>query len=117
MVTFVTLVLPNVDYKSRHPSCQRNLIKKLDGVWEIFTKGIIVAHLSAPAANQIDLVLWGGGHARVPAANQLDIFVHLVGMDFVENDGMDVFAASEDLGIGTFDVFVELLTFFGSIDE
>ena len=103
---------------------RENLVSKTLPVMEdvkyrgqIITKGVVVAHLRAPAANQVDPVLCGSGHSGIPLANQIDILVYLVGFDFVENDGMDVFTAGEDLRIGAFDVLVELLALLGSVDE
>jgi hypothetical protein len=81
------------------------------------TEGIVVTDLCAPATDQVDTVLLGASHTRVPLANQVYVFVDLVGLDVVHDDGMDVFSASEHLGEGAFHILVKVLTFLGAVDE
>lgn len=72
----------------------------------ILTKRVALAHLRSPAANQIHFVLWQACHLGIPLANQLCVFIDLVRLHIVENDRMDIFAASQDLREAAFDVLV-----------
>jgi hypothetical protein len=65
----------------------------------------------------VDAVLIHCGHAGVPLADQLYVFIHLVGLDLVEDDRVDIFAASQHLGKGALDILVEMLAFLGAVDE
>jgi hypothetical protein len=58
------------------------------------TKCIAVADLSPPAAYEMHFVLWDGCHFRVPLSNKLCVLIRLVRLDLVEDNGMDIFAAS-----------------------
>jgi hypothetical protein len=57
------------------------------------TKGIAVANLCSPASDQVNLILGRVGHLGVKLSRELDILVYLVRLDFVEHDGVDVFAS------------------------
>jgi hypothetical protein len=81
------------------------------------TKCIAIAHLGSPAADEVDFVLWHGSHSRVPITHKLRVLVYLVGLDLMEDDGVHVFASSQDLREASFDVFVELASFGSTIDQ
>lgn len=65
----------------------------------------------------MDLILRQGGHARVPVANERDILVHLVRLDLVEDDAMDVLSTGDYLREGSLELRVVLTAFFGAVDE
>lgn len=81
------------------------------------TECIVVADLCSQAADQVDAVRLGAGHLGVPLPHQVDIFIDAVRLDLVEDDGVDVLAAGEDLGKRTLDVAIELLALLGAVDE
>lgn len=63
------------------------------------------------------LVLWYRCHLRVPLADELCVFIHLVWLDLVVDNGVDILATSKDLGEAPFNVFVELSAFGRAIYE
>ena len=65
----------------------------------------------------MDLVLCNGRHFWIPAAYQLVVLFNFVGLDIVEHDRMDVFAARQNLRKASLDIFVKLTALRRSIDE
>lgn len=102
--------------KERGPSRQKNGSKKGEHMVKL-TKGIAIANLGPPASDQMDLVILHAGHLRVPFANELNILFDLVGLDLVEDDGMDVFATSENGAEAGLDLGIHLPTFLRTVNE
>lgn len=50
------------------------------------TKSVAVANFSPPAAHQMHLVLGNGCHFWIPLPYELRVFVHLVGLNVVEDN-------------------------------
>src|ERR1700761_4391243 len=67
--------------------------------WER-TKCFTVAYFCSPASNQVHSVRFDARHFGIPFTNQRHVFVDFVRLDLVENYGMHVFAAGEDLREG-----------------
>ena len=62
-------------------------------------------------------VFWNGCHLWIPFAYQLIVFFDLVRLDIVEHNGVDVFAARQDLRETSLNILVELATLGGSINK
>jgi hypothetical protein len=65
----------------------------------------------------MDLVLRDGGHLRVPLSYKFCVLIHLVRLDLVKDDRMDIFAASQHLRKAALNIFVKFATFGSTVDE
>jgi hypothetical protein len=81
------------------------------------TKSITVADLCPPAANEVYMVFFDARHLGIPVPHQFDVLIHPIGLDPVEDDGVDVFPSRQDLGKAPLDVSVELLSLLRAVDE
>lgn len=63
------------------------------------------------------LVLRNSRHLCVPFADKFSVFVNFLRLDLVEDNGVDIFAAGQNLGKAALDVLVELATFRRAVDE
>jgi hypothetical protein len=93
MITLVPLVLPNVDCLSIASVRYNNAVHSSRKL----TECIAVAHLGPPAPYEMYFVLWDGRHFRVPLSHKLCELVRLVRFDLMKDNGMDIFAASQNL--------------------
>lgn len=83
----------------------------------MLTKGITIADFGPPASNEMDFVLGHVRHLRVPLSNQFNVFVHLVGLDLVEDDAVDVLSSREDLAETALDLLVHFSAFLSAVDQ
>jgi hypothetical protein len=89
VIAFIPLILPDVDcshealawYEQPHWGWTR-------------TERVAVAYLGPPATYEMHFVLRNGRHLWVPLADEFGVFVGFIWLDLVENDGVDIFAAS-----------------------
>lgn len=81
------------------------------------TECVAVANLSPPAAHEVHFVLGDGGHFWVPTSHKFRVFVNLVWFHVVEDNRVDIFAASQDLGKAALNVLVELAALGCAVDE
>lgn len=65
----------------------------------------------------MNLVLGRIGHLGVEFARELDILVHLIRLDLVEHNGVDIFASSQDLAEAGLHLGLHLSAFLSAIDE
>ena len=115
MVACVALVFPDVDYQ-----CQYALRPGLAVTWlskSRLTECVAISYFCPPATDQVDLVLGHGCHTWVPVAYQLDIVVHLVRLDLVKHDAVDILSTSENLTKAPLDVLVQLAPFGCAVDQ
>jgi hypothetical protein len=112
VITFVALVLPDVN-------CEFSISKepKDDSGSDEHTKGIAVSDLCSPTSDQMNLILRHVGHTRVPGADKLNILVDLVGLDIVQDDAVNVFAAGKDLTEAALDLLVHLTALVGTVEQ
>lgn len=110
VVSLVLLVLPDVN-------CRPTLEYHSQRGTHQLTKGIAIADLCSPASNQVDLILGRIGDLGVEISDELDVLVDLVGLDFVENDGVDVLPSSQDLTEAGLELGLHLPTLFCAVDE
>lgn len=81
------------------------------------TKRVAVAHLGAPAPDEVHLVLGLVGHARVPRTDQVDVLFDAFGLDRVEDDRVHILAARQHLTEARLDLRVHLAALLGAVDE
>lgn len=117
MVSFVALVLPDVDCR-----VDVSVLTTPDGINSVvgcsaLTKRITITDFCPPAAHKVYPVLRHARHAWIPPTNKLDILVHLVRLHLVKHNAVDVLASSEHLTEGALDVAVHLAAFFRAVDE
>jgi hypothetical protein len=89
VITLVPLILPDMD-------CSREALARHEQPhwgWTR-TERVAVAYLGPPATYKMHFVLRNSCHLWVPLANKFSIFVDFVWPDLVENNGVDIFAAS-----------------------
>lgn len=65
----------------------------------------------------MDLVFWHICHLWVPRTDKLDIFIDLVGLDFVEDDAVDVFASGKNLAETAFNLLVHFSAFLRAVNQ
>jgi hypothetical protein len=111
VVTFVTLVLPDVNCE--FSISKESKVRQSDE----HTKGIAVSDLCSPTSDQMNLILRHVGHTRVPGADKLNILVDLVGLDIVQDDAVNVFAAGKDLTEAALDLLVHLAALVGTVEQ
>jgi hypothetical protein len=62
-------------------------------------------------------VLRDGCHFRVPFPHELCVLIRLVWLNLVEDNGVDIFAASQHLREAALDIFVKFAAFGSTVDE
>jgi len=84
------------------------VIAFISSVFPDMYERVAITHLRPPAPYEMYLVFRNGCHLGVPAAHELCVLIYLVWLDLVEDNGVDVFAASQDLRETAFNILVEL---------
>ena len=85
--------------------------------WGGATKRVTVAHLGAPASDEVHLIVGLVRHARVPRADEVDVLFDALGLDLVEDDRVHVLAARQHLAEASLDLCVHLPALLGTVDE
>lgn len=79
------------------------------------TEGVAVPYFRPPTPHQVHLVGGVAGYFWVPIPHQVHVLVHLVRLDFVEDDAVHVLAPSQDLREAALDLLIMLPALLGAV--
>ena len=116
VVAVIALIFPDV--YCCHMLAYMYVVESLIATWKItkHTKSITVSNLSPPTAHKMHFIVLHTRHLWVPLAHQLDILIHLVWLDFMKHNRVDVFSTRQHLREGGFNLLFHLASFLGAIE-